>query len=92
MIFFAKPLTPRLTARHGCCGRARRFQPVRFYDELAGMNDQFFLGEELERAVPFHVNGVSEGAFNRRKHGDNRASLMFVGCAIDLLANRKLRH
>jgi hypothetical protein len=56
------------------------------------MNDQFFLNEKLERAVPFHVNGVSEIVVNCWKHGDDRATLVVVGCIIDLLANCKLRH
>jgi hypothetical protein len=29
---------------------------------------------------------------NRWKHCNHRAALMVVGCIIDLLANRKLRH
>jgi hypothetical protein len=62
------------------------------YDESAGMNNQLLLGEKLERAVPFHINGVCEVAVNGRKHGDDGATLMVVGCVIDLLANRKLRH
>jgi hypothetical protein len=56
------------------------------------VNDQLFLGEKLEGAVPFHVNGISKIAVNCWKHGDDRAALMIVGCTIDLLANRKLRH
>jgi hypothetical protein len=59
---------------------------------LAGVNDQFLLGEELKRAVPFGVNGVSKAAVDCRKHGDDRTHLMVVGCVIDFLANRKLRH
>ena len=59
---------------------------------LAVVNDQFFLGEKLERAVPFHVNGVSEVVVNCWKNGDDRAALVVVGCIIDLLANCKLRH
>jgi hypothetical protein len=46
----------------------------------------------MQCAVPFHVDGVSEVAVNSRKHGDDRAALMVVGCIIDLFANRKLRH
>ncbi|MGZ5870692.1 MAG: hypothetical protein ACXWKP_01120 [Bradyrhizobium sp.] len=56
------------------------------------VNDQFFLNEKLERAVPFHVNGVSKIVVNCWKHGDDRATLVVVGCIIDLLANCKLRH
>src|ERR1700738_3004111 len=59
---------------------------------LAGVNDKFFLGEKLERAVHFRVNGVPKAAVNCRKHGDDRTHLMVVGCIIDFLANRKLRH
>jgi hypothetical protein len=55
---------------------------------LAGVNDQFFLGEELERAVTFHVNGVSKVVVNCWKHTDDCAALMFVGCVIDLLEDR----
>jgi hypothetical protein len=36
------------------------------------VNNQFFFGEELERAVPFGVNGVSEIAFHCREHRDDR--------------------
>jgi len=79
--------------------RPRRRQFLRRYDNrrrklsvLRRVNDQFFLGEKLQRAVPFGVNGVPEAAVNCRKHGDDRAHLMVVGRIIDLLANRKLRH
>jgi hypothetical protein len=58
----------------------------------AGVNDQFFLGKELERPVSFHIDGVSNAAFNRWKNGNDRADFMVVGCIIDFLANRKLRH
>jgi hypothetical protein len=60
--------------------------------ELGGVNDQFFFGKELERAVSFHIDGVSNVAFNRWKNGNYCADLMVVGCIIDFLANRKLRH
>jgi hypothetical protein len=60
--------------------------------DLAGMNDQLFLGEKLERAVSFRVNGVSEITVNCWKHGDDGAALVVVGCIIDLLANCELRH
>jgi hypothetical protein len=56
------------------------------------VNDQFFFGKKLERAVPFGVNGVPEAAVNCRKYGDDRTHLMIVGRIIDRLANRKLRH
>jgi hypothetical protein len=56
------------------------------------VNDQFFLGKKLERAVPFGVNGVPEAAVNCGKYGDDRTHLMIVGRIIDRLANRKLRH
>ena len=46
---------------------------------LAGVNDKFFLGEKLQRAVPFGVDGVPKAAVNCRKHGDDRATLMVVG-------------
>ena len=29
-------------------------------EALAGVNDQFFLGEELERAIAFHVDGIAK--------------------------------
>jgi hypothetical protein len=56
------------------------------------VNHQFCLSEKLERAVPFRVNGVSKAAVDCRKHGDDRTYFMVVGCVIDFLANRKLRH
>jgi hypothetical protein len=57
-----------------------------------GVNDQFFFGKELERAVSFHIDGVSNASFNRWKNADYRADFMVVGCIADCLANRKLRH
>jgi hypothetical protein len=59
---------------------------------LALVNDQFFLGQKLERAVPFHIDGVSEIAIIGREHGNNDAVFLVVGCFIDPVANRKLRH
>jgi hypothetical protein len=61
-------------------------------DSLAVTYDQFFLSERLQRAVPFHVNGVSKPTVNCWKRGDDDAALVVVGCIIDLLANRKFRH
>ncbi len=96
------PLEPRIAPRPSLRAgdiRPRRQQFLRRYDNrrrklpvLRRVNDQFFLGEKLQRAVPFGVNGVPEAAVNCRKHGDDRAHLMVVGRIIDLLANRKLRH
>jgi hypothetical protein len=59
---------------------------------LAGVNDQFFFGEELERAIALHVHGVAKFAVRRRKHGDDDAAFMVVGRFIDLLSNRKFGH
>jgi hypothetical protein len=60
--------------------------------QISGVGDKFFLGEGLERAVPIRFNKVSKVAVNRWKYSDDRTALMVVGCIIDLLANRKLRH
>src|ERR1700694_2920735 len=62
------------------------------HSSLAGVKDQLLLGEKLECAVTFRVNGVPKAAVNCRKHGDDRTHLMVVGCVIDRLANGKLRH
>jgi hypothetical protein len=59
---------------------------------LAGVNDQFFLGKELERAIALHVDGVAKIAIRCRKHGNDDAGFMVVGRFIDLLANRKFGH
>jgi hypothetical protein len=59
---------------------------------LAGVNDQLFLGEELERAVALHIDGIAEVAVRGRKHGDDDAGFMVVGRFIDLLANCKFGH
>jgi hypothetical protein len=56
------------------------------------MNDQFFLVEKLQRAVPLHIDGVSKIALYRRKHGTDDAGLMPAVRFIDPLANRKPRH
>jgi hypothetical protein len=60
--------------------------------ESGGVNDQFFFDKELERAVSFHIDGVSNVAFNRWKNGNDCADFMLVGYIIDFLDNRKLRH
>jgi hypothetical protein len=70
----------------------RVVQPIERHSGLAVVDDQFLFSEELKRAVAFHVHGVSEIAFHRREHGDDGTALTVVGCVIDLLANRKLRH
>jgi hypothetical protein len=57
---------------------------------VTGVDDQFFFGQKLERAVPFHIDGVSKIAVVRREHGNNDAAFMVVGRSIDLIANRKL--
>src|SRR5258706_10289963 len=67
-------------------------RPIMRHFGLARVNDQFFLGEKLERAIPFRVNGVSKIPVNCWKHSDDRTNLMVVGCIIDLLTNRKFRH
>ena len=48
--------------------------------ELVGVNDQIFLGEKLERTVPFHIDGVPKVAVNCWEHGNDDAVLMVVGC------------
>jgi hypothetical protein len=53
------------------------------------VNDQFFFGQKLERAVSFHIDGVSKIAVVRGEHGNNDAAFMVVGRSIDLIANRK---
>jgi len=56
------------------------------------MNDKFVLGQKLQRAIAFHIDGVSEVAIIRWEHGNHDAAFMVVGCFIDSIANRKLRH
>jgi hypothetical protein len=56
------------------------------------VNGQFFLGEKLERAIPFRINGISKFAVICWKHRDDRAALVVVGCIVDCLANCKLGH
>jgi len=56
------------------------------------VKNQFFFGEKLEQTVAFHVNGVSEAVVNGWKHGNDRSALVVVGCIVDQLANRELRH
>src|SRR6476661_3625603 len=53
---------------------------------------ELLLGEELQRAVAFRVDGISEASVYGRKHGDNRTRLVIVGHVFDLRANCKLRH
>jgi hypothetical protein len=57
-----------------------------------GVNDQVFFGEKLQCAVPFGIDGVAKVAVRGRKHGNDRATLMIVGCFVDPVANCKLRH
>jgi len=56
------------------------------------VNAQFFFGKELEQAVAFHIDSVSEAVVNSWKHGNDRSALVVLGCTIDQLANRELRH
>jgi hypothetical protein len=57
-----------------------------------GVKDEFLLAEKLEGAVTFRVNSVPKTSVNGWKHSDDRTQFMIVGCVIDFLANRKLRH
>ena len=56
------------------------------------MNDKFFLGDELERTVSVRINGVSKGAVNGWKYGDDRTALVVVRYMVDMFANRKFCH
>src|SRR5664280_645445 len=60
--------------------------------KLVGVNHQLFLGEELERAIALHIDGVPERAVNRRKYRDDHAALMIVNGFVDLVADFALRH
>jgi hypothetical protein len=53
------------------------------------VKNQLFFVEEIERAVAFGVDGVSEIAFNGWKYGNHYAALMVVGCIVDLLGGRQ---
>jgi hypothetical protein len=53
------------------------------------VNDQLFLGKELERAIALHIDGVAEVAVLGRKHGDDDAGFVVVGRFVDRLANCK---
>jgi hypothetical protein len=58
----------------------------------SGVNAQFFFGKELQQAVAFHIDSVSEAVVNSWIHGNDRSALVVLGCTIDQLANRELRH
>jgi hypothetical protein len=60
--------------------------------KLIGVNHQLFLGEELERAITFHIDGVPERAVNRREYRDDQAALMIVNGFVDLVADFEFRH
>jgi hypothetical protein len=47
------------------------------------VKNQLFFVEEIERAVAFGVDGVSEIAFNGWKYGNHHAALMAVGRIVD---------
>src|SRR5258708_13026442 len=51
------------------------------------VHDEFFLGENLERAVAFHVDGIPEVVVNCRKHGDHRSALVILARIITLLTH-----
>jgi hypothetical protein len=61
---------PDLTGARGTSARACH-QFLCRHSGLAVVSGQFFLGEKLERAVPFRINGVPKAALNCRKHGDD---------------------
>jgi hypothetical protein len=71
-------------------GRPWRPRHFRLWRLVTGVDDQFFLGHKLKRAVPFHIDGVPKITVVRREHGNNYAAFTIVGCSIDLIANRKL--
>jgi hypothetical protein len=48
--------------------------------------------EEIERAVAFGVDRVSEIGFNGWKYGDHHAAVVVAGCIVELLAGRKFHH
>jgi hypothetical protein len=59
---------------------------------LVGVNDQLFFGEELKRAVTFHVDGVAILAVLGRKDGNDDAIFMAVSRFFDPFADRKFCH
>ena len=72
--------------------RWRRGAYGSFQADLVGVNDQLFLGQKLGRAVPFHIYGVSKITVICWEHGNNDTAFMVVGCFLNSIANRKLRH
>lgn len=61
-------------------------------DTWRSMNHELVLGEKLQRAVSFRVNGISKLAVDGWKDGDDRAAFMVVRYTVDLFANRKFCH
>jgi hypothetical protein len=59
---------------------------------LSGANDQFFLGEKLERTVTLHIHGVTKVAVRGGEDRNDDAVLMVVGRLFYPFANRKFRH
>src|ERR1700722_10826400 len=86
----ASDIGVRIISDSSCEGMSWRPCYFRLWRLVTGVDDQFFFGQKLKRAVPFHIDGVSKIAVVRREHGNNDAAFMVVGCSIDLIANRKL--
>jgi hypothetical protein len=57
-----------------------------------GVNDQFLLSKELDVPYPSISTAYRTLPSTVGKMANNRADFMIVGCIIDFLANRKLRH
>jgi hypothetical protein len=56
------------------------------------VDDQFFFGEELERAIALHIDGIAKIAVRGWKDGDDDAAFMIVRRFVDPFANRKFGH
>jgi hypothetical protein len=56
------------------------------------MNDQLFLGEELERTISFHIDGIPEIALNYREYRDDHTARVIVSGFVDPVADCEFRH
>jgi hypothetical protein len=83
-------LTGHLPTGRWIAGRAGGYPATA--GQLAGMNDEFFFVEKLQRAISFDIDGIAKVAVRGRKHGNHGAGLMVIGCLVDPLADCKLRH
>jgi hypothetical protein len=87
-------LRRRLIRRQSNCmallSRTSAVERLNKHQRLPGTAGEFFLGEELEGAIAFHIYRIPKIAIGSRKDRDDDAVLMTVGRLFNPFAHYKL--